>query len=174
MIISLWSTWSSYRPIRIKFSIYGAFDHIYQDMTTVNDFSGIGAGNRMLVFMCALDASKSMRVRSFMMDNLVVICLIMLPQRTRNWLISFHVNALVISAILHAQFSSTSFHFYSSGHHSRHDNILFTADFKGSSMQFISFMVNFFERFLNDSFVNLKKCGISYWKMSLTKIFHTS
>ena len=74
----------SYRPIRIKFSIYGAFDHIYQDMTTVNDFSGIGASNRMLDFMCALDASKSMRVRSFMMDNLVVICLIMLLQRTRH------------------------------------------------------------------------------------------
>lgn len=31
--------WSlSYRPIRIKLSIYAAFDHIYQDMTTVNDF----------------------------------------------------------------------------------------------------------------------------------------
>lgn len=119
------SSKSSYRSIRIKLSIYGTFDHIYQDMTTVNDFSGIGAGNRTLVFMCALEASKSMRVRSFMMDNLVVICLIY-----------FH-NGLALIDFLSCHCSCDKRNFtcailinflplYSSGH-SLHDNILYTA-----------------------------------------------
>lgn len=117
--------WSlSYRPIRIKLSIYGAFDHIYHIRPLWMTFSGIGARNRMLV-LCV----RWMRANQCVCGVLWWIILswyvsLCFHNGLAIWLISFHVNALVISAILHAQFSTNFLPLLLFRSLSRHDNIL--------------------------------------------------